>query len=235
MSDRGQELEEDLKWREAELASLKLLVSDSAAGTVRHRGLLRALWALLYAHYEGFCKFAWDYYFVSLEETRVTRQDCVDSIKRASLRKDFQEMRGDLSADAIWNFCTSKFPELLRDELTFVLKLETNSNLWPNVLISNSSSVGLACSEAQNHSVKLRSLVSRRNDIAHGQKMTISSLAEYQEYENAAIVVMHELAIAVLEALDSRSYLSDSSVNQSVPDRAASTQPGLIVSSFENT
>jgi hypothetical protein len=38
--------------------------------------------------------------------------------------------------------------------------------------------------------------------------MTISSLSEYQEYENAAIIVMHELAISVLEALESQSYLS---------------------------
>jgi hypothetical protein len=61
--------------------------------------------------------------------------------------------------------------------------------------------------------VKLKSLVARRNEIAHGQKMTISSLTEYQEYENAAIVVMHELAISVLEALESKCYLSDPSTS----------------------
>ena len=56
--------------------------------------------------------------------------------------------------------------------------------------------------------MKLRSLVARRNDIAQGQKMTISHLAEYAEYENAAVVVMHELAISVLESLESKSYLA---------------------------
>lgn len=53
-------LERDLKWREAELASLKRLAITSSTETVAYQGLLRALWALLYAHYEGFTKFCWD-------------------------------------------------------------------------------------------------------------------------------------------------------------------------------
>jgi hypothetical protein len=208
MSNFGDELEEDLKWREAELVSLKLLVLASGDSIVRQHGLLRALCALLYAHYEGFCKFAWDYYFESLEKAEVPRDACVDHIVKTSLLKSFGEARADLSADGMWEFCTKTFPALLKDKLAFAVKLETKSNLWPNVLIANSSCVGLACSSAQDHSAKLKSLVARRNDIAHGQKMTISSLGEYQEYENAAILVMHELAVSVLDALQSKSYLS---------------------------
>lgn len=207
----GQDLEEDLKWREAELVSLKLLVLDSGHGTIRQQALLRALCALLYAHYEGFCKFAWDSFLETLEKTGVLRRDCVHLIAKASLQKDFQKMRGDLSADAIWEFCTSGFEALMQEKLVFDTKLETKSNLWPSILIANSSSVGLTCSAAHDHALKLKSLVARRNDIAHGQKMTISNVAEYQEYENAAIVVMHELAIAILEALESKSYLTDPS------------------------
>ncbi len=116
-------------------------------------------------------------------------------------------MRGDLSPEAIWDFCTNTFPALLKADLKFTQKLETQSNLWPSVLIANSVSVGLACTVAKDHALKLKSLVARRNDIAHGQKMTISSLAEYQEYENAAVLVMHELAISVIEVLESKSYL----------------------------
>jgi hypothetical protein len=213
MSDFGRVLEEDLKWRESELASLKLLASDAEAGTVRHHALLRALCALLYAHYEGFCKFAWDYYFESLEKTGVLRRDCASHIARASMQKDFKEMRGNLSPDAMWDFCTARFGSLMQERLEFVLKLETNSNLWPNLLIENSSAVGLACSAARENAVKLRSLVARRNDIAHGQKMTIANLGEYHDYENAAIVVMHELAISVLEALESESYLARFSIS----------------------
>ena len=209
MNDFDRELEADLKWREAELASLKLLVSDSSHGTIRNQVLLRALCALLYAHYEGFCKFAWDYYLGSLEKTQVLRHECVDQIAKTSLLKEFKEMRGDTSPEAIWDFCTNRFQLLMQEKLVFILKLETASNLWPALLISNSSSVGLDCSLARDHATKLKGLVTRRNDIAHGQKMMIRDLDEYQAYENAAIVVMHELAISVLEALESRCYLAE--------------------------
>ena len=159
------------------------------------------------AHYEGFCKFAWDYYLSKLELTHVRRQDCVDHIARASLAREFKVMRGNLSTEATWEFCAQKFKVLMQGELTFDIKLETDSNLWPNVLIANSSSVGLACAVAQDHALKLKSLVARRNEIAHGRRMTISDLEEYQQYEHAAIVVMHELAISVIEAFESSAHL----------------------------
>lgn len=53
-------LEQDLKWRDAELASLKRLAISATNENVAHRALLRAMWALLYAHFEGFTKFCWD-------------------------------------------------------------------------------------------------------------------------------------------------------------------------------
>jgi hypothetical protein len=55
MEDWDKQIEEDLDWREAELASFKILISSAPKGSVRESALLRAIWALLYAHYEGFC------------------------------------------------------------------------------------------------------------------------------------------------------------------------------------
>ena len=37
--------------------------------------------------------------------------------------------------------------------------------------------------------------------------MVVQSLAEYQKYEHAATLAMHELAVAVLEALEQKRYL----------------------------
>ncbi len=66
MSNWYVELDKDLNWREAELTSLKVQLITTTKGTVAHKVLLRAMWALLYAHYEGFCKFAWDLYLDEL-------------------------------------------------------------------------------------------------------------------------------------------------------------------------
>jgi hypothetical protein len=51
------EITRDLDWREAELATIKRLVKQTNITVKQREVLLRAAWALLYAHYEGFAKF----------------------------------------------------------------------------------------------------------------------------------------------------------------------------------
>lgn len=97
MSNWLKQLEDDLDWREAELASLKKQVVTAPKGSVTQQVLLRAIWALLYAHYEGFCKFAWDLYLNELQNARVKRKDCKDEIAKLSLQKQFKELKGNLS------------------------------------------------------------------------------------------------------------------------------------------
>jgi hypothetical protein len=205
--DYSKQLEDDLSWREAEIGSLKVLISTSTKGSVREITLLRALWAILYAHYEGFCKFAWDLYLNAVEEDAAKRSACKEEIASLSLEKDFKNLKRDLTPDSLWNFCTVVFPKLLNEPTKFHFKLETQSNLWPHVFVSNTEKISLSTNMVNEHSNKLRSLVSRRNDIAHGQKMVIRDIDEYQKYENAALLVMHELAVGVIESIENKSFL----------------------------
>lgn len=207
MADASTMLEQDLRWREAEIASLKVLTSKSIKGSVQQLALLRALWAMLYAHYEGFCKFAWDLYLEKLTQLALSRGTCRVPIARFSLAKRFRELRGDLSADALWSLCTRDFTTWMQQPLTFDVRLETDSNLWPELLVENSAAVDLPSEKVSEHEFKLKALVSRRNEIAHGKKMVIQTLEEYQPYEEAVFLVMHELAVAVLDCLESKKYL----------------------------
>jgi len=207
MPDLGTILEEELTWREAELASLKLLVLDSPRGSVRELSLLRALWIMLYAHYEGFCKFAWDFYLENVERVGVAREVCCVPIARFSLAKRFSEVRGDTSVESLWSVCTTHFGEWMKEQLGFEIHLETKSNLWPNLLKENSAAVDLPFAMVDKNELKLKALVSRRNDIAHGKKMVVATLEDYKPYEDAALLVMHELAVAVLDCLERKTYL----------------------------
>lgn len=207
MAEWAKTLEEELTWREAEIASLKLLVLDAAKNSVRERSLLRALWTMLYAHYEGFCKFAWDFYLENIEQFGIARNQSCIPLARFSLAKRFREVRGNSSADSLWSVCTNDFGEWMKEQLCFELRLETKSNLWPSLLKENSSAVALPCEMVDQNELKLKTLVSRRNEIAHGKKMVIQTLQEYQPYEDAALIVMHELAVAVLNCLEHKSYL----------------------------
>ena len=201
------QLEHDLNWREGELASLKVLAAEASPGTARHRALLRSLWAMLYAHYEGFCKFAWDTYLDHLQVSAPLRRDCVESIARYSLAESFRSLRGDLSLQGMWNYCSTTYAALMSTPVTFGIRLETNSNLWPHLCRENSAAVSLPHATVDEHWSKLRALVSRRNDIAHGQPMVIRTIDEYQEYESAAFEVMYELALGIVDCLSNRTYL----------------------------
>jgi hypothetical protein len=201
------QLEQDLNWREAELASLKILVAEAPSGSVRQQALLRALWAMLYAHYEGFCKFAWDTYLDHLQASAPIRGDCVENVARFSLSASFRVLRGDLSLPNLWAYCTTGFQGLMSQPVVFDDRLETDSNLWPDLCRENSAAVGLPHAAVDQHRARIKALVSRRNEIAHGQRMVIRSLDEYQEYETAAMEVMYELALGIVNCLSNRTYL----------------------------
>ncbi|MEQ8998025.1 MAG: MAE_28990/MAE_18760 family HEPN-like nuclease [Coleofasciculus sp. B1-GNL1-01] len=209
MSNWLKQLEEDLDWRLTELAILKKQAVLASKDSDRYRALLRALWAMLYAHYEGFCKFAWDLYLDELQKAGVKRKNCKDEIAKLSLQKQFKRLKGDLSPESIWNFGQTGFRTMLEDNLDFQVKLETKSNLYPQLFKENSLKVCLSCTLVDQYEIELKGLVRRRNEIAHGQKMIIKDLNEYKKYEDAAIEVMHELAIAIVDCLDQRLYLKN--------------------------
>lgn len=202
------QLEQDLNWREAELGTLKVLAAAADPGSTRQISLLRALWALLYAHYEGFCKYAWDTYLDHLQAAGAIRADCVPAIARFSLAQQFRTLRGDLSADALWQFCTSRFQSMMAEPLAFDARLETQSNLWPDLCRKNLAAVSLPHVALDRQHTRLSALVTRRNEIAHGKRIVIQSVQEYQQYENAAFDVMYELAQSIVDCLDNRTYLT---------------------------
>lgn len=206
-------LELDLKWREAELASLKRLAITSSTETVAYQALLRALWALLYAHYEGFTKFCWDTVLDHIQSEKVPAESLQENFTMLALEGDFKRLRGDLTSPTIWKFFEEVLPTSLTSHAAFSDegRLKTDSNLWPNVFERESSRLGIECSELQKHRQRIKALVARRNDIAHGKSMIISGLSEYHDYENAALCLMHELAIKAIEIVDGKSYLNTSS------------------------
>jgi hypothetical protein len=207
MSSWADQIEADLQWREAELGSLKVAVAAAPAKSDRQRALLRALWTMLYAHYEGFCKFCWDVLLDEIEKDGCNRRDAIECIALLSLSKVFQEFRGDTSPAEIWSFIHTRLPTEMAEPVIFPFRLETRSNLWPNLLRENNAAVGITTTQVDLHAHQLSALVGRRNEIAHGKKLVVDSLDEYGIYEKAVMLVLHELAVAVVDQLDKRSFV----------------------------
>lgn len=206
MSILTKQIEQELDWRESELISLKLLVATTQKNSVRYEALLRSLLVMLYAHYEGFCKFAWEAYLDAIKRKKVKRKDCCEPLMIFSLKKDFRVIAGNFSAKDVWEYFSRKIPHMLNEEVKFDSSLETQSNLWPTLLKSNLEEIGLACTSIDTHETVLRALVSRRTSIAHGQKSVINSISDYEVYEKAVFDVMYDLALTIIESLDNMYY-----------------------------
>lgn len=73
------------------------------------------------------------------------------------------------------------------------IALAGESNMYPADLKANLDYVCLPQTEVDNHEQLLKSLVGRRNGIAHGQKMLVTDLAAYEELENAATSAMYDI------------------------------------------
>lgn len=207
MTPFQQQIEQDLAWREAEMASLKMLLASAPTGSDRQRALLRACSAMLYAHYEGFCKFCWTLILDTIAAEAHVRKDLVEALAKRSMITVFRTFRADTSDAAIWQFASCDFQHQLGQIAVFPDEIDTESNLWPSVSQKINDSIGLQYPLLNTHEAELRQLVGRRNKIAHGEKLEIADMQQFQQFEHAAVVVMHELALGVAECLENKSYL----------------------------
>lgn len=216
MTKHSDILEDDLRWREAELVSLKRLAIVHNNNEVVLRATLRASWTLLYAHFEGFTKFCWELLLDHVQSERVSTGQLSKDFQLLALEKLFRALRGNNKSNALWDFYNTTLPTELRSIAVFPTecRLETESNLWPNVFERECARIGVKSTTLESSRIRLQALVSRRNDIAHGKNMTIKSVEEYSEYEHAALLVLHDLAVQVLDVIDSKAYMATIAATQ---------------------
>lgn len=185
----------DLDWREKELASMRILLSSSGITATQKLGLLRAAWAMLYAHYEGYCKNTLTAFYDVISRSGISCQDLPETTKIFALGESLRRMKnmpnGDLLCEIVkfQSNCLSVSPEFP--------DVDTQSNLWPNVLIKLLEAADLSTEKAREHELKLNTLVSRRNKIAHGENNIIAEVEYYLSYESAVYDIMYDLAIQV--------------------------------------
>lgn len=196
---------DDLSWREAELGSLKLLLSRSDVSDHQKLVLLRASWALLYAHYEGYSKTALTVFYDYAKSAVANCGGLPVKTRLFALEKKLRTIRGlppEPFLKEVENFSITfytpppEFPEV-----------NTRSNLWPNVLKDLLSDADIVVDALDMHRVKISTLVKRRNNIAHGENDIISELSYYRGFESAVYDVMYEMAFKIEERLGLAPYV----------------------------
>lgn len=205
------EIEADLDWREKELAILRKQLFQTVIGSPQERTFLRTNLAMVYAHYEGFCKFALGVYIDALERLALKRVDLKWPIASQSLKKLHVEMRS--IADPT-EFFTKLFMEMdthLKQKAEYE-RPDNIANLWPDLLMRWQTNLGLQCISVLSEKARLDTLVTSRNQIAHGKKLTVANRAELDKHSHAAALAMHEVAVSIADALEKRLYSRGSQV-----------------------
>lgn len=213
--------EKDLKWRQDELAELKLIILRLAppgkgdTASTAYRGMLRASWAMLYAHYEGFCLFAFTTYLDNLEKMKIPRGEFEEAIFRYSLEHHLPATRS-LPHKDYCDFLRNGLSKLLSEPINFPkskkrkddYELAGRSNLWPKNLVECAANCSVALPSITEKDTRLKLLVGRRNDIAHGKETPVKDHDEYLQFEKYVLDVIEAVAKAVDDALRECSYLS---------------------------
>ncbi|PEQ13220.1 hypothetical protein B2G71_07200 [Novosphingobium sp. PC22D] len=196
---------DDLSWREAELGSLKLLLARRDISDVQKDVLLRASWALLYAHYEGFSKTSLTIFYDYATRAIVQCGSLPLKTRVFALGKKLKKLRTleiEPFLKQIENFsaefdsASPEFPEV-----------DTKSNLWPNVLKTLLEDADINIDALYDHKVKISTLVHRRNKIAHGKRDIVSEISYYRSFESAVYDIMYEMAFRIDERLKSDPYV----------------------------
>lgn len=187
------QLEDDLDWRMAEIASIRAMIANSRNDAIRSDVLFRAGWALLYAHYEGFCKFCLDLFLDCLQRESRSCEELPESIQILALRQEIKILRNapDLK---IYRFLRFDFKSTIESKPKF-LPIETESNLTPSRLKQLLDAFDIDSSSLLKEERKLKTLVARRNDIAHGKRVFIEDYSYYKEYDDLTTNVMIEIAL----------------------------------------
>lgn len=199
------DISRDLDWREAEIASMRLLLSRKDISSKQVEVLLRAAWALLYAHYEGFVKYCLTLFYEEISARSVRCEDLPIATQIFALAKALKQIRTMAPLDMIIEVTNFKSRHL--DSHASFPEVDTDSNLWPETLIALLTSADLDSKTVEENRPKLTTLVARRNEIAHGQKNFIAEFQYYRSYETAVYEVMYDLALQVEERLASSPYL----------------------------
>lgn len=218
-----EDLEGDHRSREGEVRLVERLLQQTSVEDEQTM-LKRTLILLLYAHLEGFCKFALLSYTAALNALGLQCSEATYPIVSATLSKVFAALRDPNSKHDVFR---RKLPDdaplhLAAREQEFIASfdkvlhlpvaipdrvVDTQSNLSGIVLKKVMFQLGLDYPAIDAHQSTINRLLGIRNAIAHGDRLKIPSDREIAEFSSATFVLMRFLQGEIYAALKNRTYL----------------------------
>lgn len=218
------EIEFDLEWRSEEIRFLRN-ISSSLTDVEERKRMRRALVVMLYAHFEGFSKFAFQVYVKLINSSECKGGDVVFPILASSLIKDIKGLSNlNQKSDIFRNTAPSDTElHLLARSIEFVERLDeinrkqiildgdevvnTESNLTPIVMKKILFRLGFAYDDLASVSGSIQKLLEFRNGIAHGKMKVGIEDDKYETLQNDVFNLINAVKRKVTEAIHNASYL----------------------------
>lgn len=216
------EMENEQTWRQDEIRFLRNQLANISRNAQKKQ-YRKSLVVMLYAHYEGFCKFALEQYIRAINLANVKCEEATPAVVAGAWAKVFTAIEsGDQKSkvfktqlpkdDRLHRFARRReFIEQIRDfaEQQALIPdgtVDTESNLWPIVLQKNLFMLGLDHEAFSHHDGDIHRLMKHRNNIAHGAQREGLTDKTYRDLQQAVFGIMDDLMDMVMDALKNEQY-----------------------------
>jgi hypothetical protein len=193
-------LASDLIWRKKELTSYRLALVPGLFPE-RRDGLLRGALALLYAHWEGYTKFAANSYLECVAAQRLRNHELSPAILAVAIRPLLRAASDGNRIAAhrkVIEFLFTRMTE--RSSVPYKDAIATRANLSSRVLREILETLGLDYSPFEAKATLLdEGLLERRNTIAHGEFLTLT-LERYLELSEEVLAMMEQITTQIANA-----------------------------------
>lgn len=198
-------LDSDFAWRLKDISALNSAVKVSKS--LSKSTVIRAGVPLLYAHWEGFVKTAFEAYvsFVSLK--RLKNEELASCFLVFGAKRHIENLesskRADINIEAV-EFFRTKMSE--RYKLSLSSAVNTESNLSSGVFENIATSVGVDHTKyASRYNLIDSSLLNRRNKIAHGEYLELDSRS-YRNLADDVLMLIRWVKTDIENAASNQTY-----------------------------
>jgi MAE_28990/MAE_18760-like HEPN len=211
LENLNQRLTDDLFWRKREIADLKGLIDNRSFTASKHNTLLRSGVTILYAHWEGYIRTAATSYLEFVARQKLTYDELAINFVAIGMKVKLSEVTEANKATVFieaTKFILTQTNQ--RSSIPYEDIISTGSNLSSSILREITCLLGLDYSTYETSQIMIdEQLLSRRNKIAHGERLEYLSLDrdEYQQLHEQILAMMEHFRNQVENSASQQLYL----------------------------
>lgn len=226
LEDVWAEVELDYAWRTDEIRFLRNQLTNLKTEEQKDQ-FRRSIVLMLYAHFEGFCKFTLTLYVDTINRESIKCEDATYAIVAASLADLFEALHNSDKKNKLFKSALPADEKLHRvsRHISFVEESEgflsrvvaipddvvdTESNLKPVVLRKNLFRLGFPYTTFDFLEGDISKLLYHRNNISHGKQKEGISSDLLESLHRATYRIMDGIKTIVMQALTDKKYLKAS-------------------------